>query len=161
MKNNLLPPLKTLEKTNIIYNFSCPLSHSQATNYIGFTQTTLSQRLTSHRQNGGIHNHFQSAHSIKPTREHLINNTKIIGRAKDRLRLAIKEALLISQEKPLINKQFDNFSNVLKLHKPVSESLKIPLKKPPTTNQNALSMERLSKVGSTESTVYPQMLEES
>ena len=99
MKNNLLPPLKTLERTNVIYNFSCPLSHSQATDYIGFTQTTLSQRLTSHRQNGSIHNHFKTSHNIKPSREHLTQNTKIIGRAKDKLRLTIKEALLISQKK--------------------------------------------------------------
>ena len=124
MKNNLLPPLKTLEKTNIIYNFCCPMSHSEATNYIGFTQNTLSQRLTSHRQNGSIHNHFSTVHNIKPTREHLTQNTKIIGRAKDRLRLTIKEALLISQEKPIINKQFDNFTNVLKLHRPASEYMR-------------------------------------
>ena len=71
MKNNLSPPLKPLEKTNIIYKFTCPMSHGQATEYIGFSQTTLSQRLTFHRQNGSIHNHFKTEHGIKPTREQL------------------------------------------------------------------------------------------
>lgn len=118
MKNNLSPPLKYLEQTNVIYKFSCSLSHSQATEYIGFTQTTLSQRLTSHRQSGSIHNHFKTAHNIKPTREQLTDNTRVIARARDRYRLAIKEALVILEETPIINKQFDNFTNVLKLHKP-------------------------------------------
>ena len=92
------------------------MSHSQVMQYIGFTQTTLSQRLTFHRQNGSVHSHFKEEHHIKPTREQLTNNTNIILRGKDRLRLAIKESLLILDKKPEINKQYDNFTNNLKLH---------------------------------------------
>ena len=121
MKNILNPPHSSLEQTNVIYEFTCPMSHSQVTKYIGFTQTTLSQRLTFHRQNGSICNHFQEEHHIKPTRKHLIDNTNIISKSKDRLRLAIKEALLILDSKPVINKQYDNFTNILKLHNPKSE----------------------------------------
>ena len=116
MKNNLTPPPSLLDESNVIYKFSCPLSHRQATEYVGFTQTTLSQRLVAHRQNGSIHNHFKEFHNSKPSREHLTENTKIIAKARDRTRLAIKEALIILEEKPIINKQYDNFSNVLKLH---------------------------------------------
>ena len=94
MKNNLTPPSSKLEQTNVIYEFTCPMSHSQVMQYIGFTQTTLSQRLTFHHQNGSIHSHFKKEHHIKPTREQLTNNTNIISRGKDRLRLAIKESLL-------------------------------------------------------------------
>ena len=101
------------------------MSHRQATGYVGFTQTTLSQRLVSHRQNGSIHDHFKEFHNIKPTRDHLTGNTKIIARAKDRKRLAIREALLILDEKPIINKQYDNFSNVLKLHQSRSDPKKM------------------------------------
>ena len=118
MKNNISPPARVLDETNVIYKFSCPMSHRQATEYIGFTQTTLSQRLVSHRQNGSIHNHFKEFHNMKPTCNHLVENTKTIAKAKDRSRLAIKEALIILQEKPIINKQYDNFSNILKLHNP-------------------------------------------
>ena len=110
MKNNLMPPLQPLEQTNVIYKFTCPMSHGQATEYIGFSQTTLSQRLTAHKQNGSICNHFKTEHKLKPTREQLTENTKIVAREADRHRLAIKEALLILKEKPIINKQFDNFS---------------------------------------------------
>ena len=115
MKNNLMPPLQPLEQTNVIYKFTCPMSHGQATEYIGFSQTTLSQRLTAHKQNGSIYNHFKTEHKLKPTREQLTENTKIVARETDRHRLAIKEALLIVREKPIINKQFDNFSGILKL----------------------------------------------
>ena len=115
MKNNLMPPLQPLEQTNVIYKFTCPMSHGQATEYIGFSQTTLSQRLTAHKQNGSICNHFKTEHKLKPTREQLTENTKIVAREADRHRLAIKEALLILKEKPIINKQFDNFSGILKL----------------------------------------------
>ena len=97
------------------------MSRSQVMQYIGFTQTTLSQRLTFHRQNGSIHSHFKEHHNIKPTREQLTNNTNIISRGKDRLRLAIKESLLILDKKPEINKQYDNFTNILKLHNSRSE----------------------------------------
>ena len=121
MKNNLNPPPTQLEQTNVVYEFTCPMSHSQVTKYIGLTQTTLSQRLTFHRQNGSICNHFKEAHKSKPTREQLTSNTNIISKSSDRFRLAIKEALLILDKKPEINKQYDNFTNILRLHNPKSE----------------------------------------
>ena len=40
----------------------------------------------------------------------------VIARDSDRYRLAIKEALLILKNSPLINRQFHNFTNILKLH---------------------------------------------
>ena len=116
MKNNLSPPPTTLQQTNVIYKFTCPLPHSQAVEYVGLTQTTLSRRLTYHGQNGSILNHFQESHSCKPTRDQLTTNTSIVAKANDRYKLSIKEALVILNTKPLINKQFDNFTNVLKLY---------------------------------------------
>ena len=55
-------------------------------------------------------------HNSKPTRDQLTENTTIITRATDRFRLAIKEALYITKLGPLINKQYDNFTNILKLY---------------------------------------------
>ena len=93
------------------------MPHSQAVEYVGLTQTTLSRRLTYHGQEGGIFSHFEKCHNSKPTREQLTGNTVVIGRAPDRNRLAIKEALHILNLNPSINKQYDNFANVLKLYK--------------------------------------------
>ena len=116
MKNNLAPPRAILQQTNLVYSFECPFPHSQAEVYIGLTQTTLSRRLTMHGQSGSIYKHFETYHNMKPTREQLTENTKIIAKANDRYKLLIKEALLILKNSPSINKQYDNFTNILKLH---------------------------------------------
>ena len=126
----------SLQQTNVIYKFQCPLPHSQAAEYVGLTQTSLSRRLTMHGQGGSVYNHFMELHNKKPTREELTHNTTIIARAPDRYRLAIKEALLILKHAPAINKQYDNFSNILKLHnhrgtKSQNTPLPIPTLDPP------------------------------
>ena len=116
MKNDMSPTTTMLQQSNVVYKFTCPLPHSQAVEYVGLCQTTLSRRLTYHGQDGGIHKHFKNCHNVKPTREQLTENTIIIDRASDRYRLAIKEALHIIQIGPIINTQYDNFSNILKLY---------------------------------------------
>jgi len=116
MKNNLTPKPSPLQQTNVCYKFSCPFPHSKAEQYIGLTQTTLSRRLTMHAQTGSIYQHFLNEHQTKPTRVQLTENTTIIARADNRYKLAIKEALLILHNNPSINKQFDNFTNILKIH---------------------------------------------
>ena len=117
MRNNLAPPKPMLDCTNLVYAFTCPLSHPKVTSYIGFTQTKLSRRLYSHSQQGSIKEHFNKYHDIKVTKDILHNNTTIIDTAGDKFRLLIKEALLISKHSPLINKQFQNFNDTLKLFK--------------------------------------------
>ena len=116
MKNNMSPHPTLLQQSNVVYKFCCPLPHSQAVEYVGLTQTTLSRRLTCHAQDGGIYKHFTSCHISKPTRDQLTENTTIIARASDRFRLAVKEALYIIKLAPLINIQYDNFTSILKLY---------------------------------------------
>ena len=69
-----------------------------------------------HGQTGSIYKHFYDTHHCKPTRELLTENTTIIARDVNRYRLGIKEALLIIHNAPSLNVQFDNFTNILKLH---------------------------------------------
>ena len=116
MKNNNTSKPSPLCQTNVVYRFNCPMPHCKAENYIGMTQTTLSRRLTYHAQSGSIYKHFKQEHNIKPTRDQLADNTIIIAKANNRYKLAIKEALLILEHAPTINKQFDNFLHTLKLH---------------------------------------------
>ena len=116
LKNNTAPPPPPLQQCNVVYQFQCPLPHSKAENYIGCTTTTLSRRLTMHRQNGSILKHFTDVHDRKPTRDELIENTTIIGREVTKYRLAVKEALIILNTEPSLNIQFDNFSTILKLY---------------------------------------------
>ena len=116
MKNNLMTKPSPLCRTNVIYEFVCPLPHCKAEKYIGMTQTTVSRRLSYHAQSGSIFKHFDNKHNCKPTRDTLINNTNIIASAENRYKLSIKEALLIREKNPAINKQYDNFVNILKLN---------------------------------------------
>lgn len=117
MKNNHNPPPTKIQKTNVVYEFRCPLhQHGHVESYIGHTSTTLSRRLTMHNQSGSILNHFQAHHKIRPTRTQLTENTEIIATGKTKHILAIKEALLILQHNPKINKQYEKFNNVLQLH---------------------------------------------
>ena len=131
MKNNLSPRPSAMQQSNLVYKFSCPFPHSKAEEYIGLTQTTLSRRLTMHGQNGSILKHFMLSHNVKPTRDQLTQNTTIIARANDRYKLAIKEALLILNNAPSLNIQFDNFTNILKLHNHRNQQ---PQFKPPKSN---------------------------
>ena len=117
MRNNTSPPISTLQQNNLVYAFNCPLSHSKATAYIGYTECTLERRITGHSYNGSIKQHFLTYHDIKPTKELIANNTTILTKANDKQRLTIKEALLILRYSPVINRQFDNFQHTLKLHK--------------------------------------------
>ena len=118
MKNNPSPPTPPMEQKNLIYAFCCDVSPCKATTaYIGLTQTCLSRRIQSHTYKGSIKDHYHETHATKISKEHLTKNTKIIAKAPDRYRLAIKEALLISQHAPIINKQFDDFAHTLKLYR--------------------------------------------
>ena len=122
MKNNPAPPKLPLQQTNLIYKFKCPLNHSQITDnnssheYIGVTSTTLSRRLTMHAQSGSIKAHFNSHHNCNPTRAQLTENTQIISKNPDRNRLLIYESLFILHHSPSINRQYDNFTQILKLN---------------------------------------------
>ena len=116
MKNNLTSDPSPLRQTNVVYKFSCSFPHSQAEDYIGMTQTTLSRRLTMHSQTGSIYEHFITHHNERPTRSQLTENTTIMTRANNRFKLAVKEALLILNHTPSINKQYENFTTILKVH---------------------------------------------
>ena len=138
MKNNLNPKQSGLSETNVIYKFNCPELHGQATSYVGATRTTLSRRLTAHKQHGSIYEHYLQSHGVKPTREQLVENTVVIARASDKNRLDITEALLILEHKPIINRQQDSFPNVLKLYSSLGE-VPYPIQDHlPTTMSNAL-----------------------
>ena len=51
IRNNSSPSIGVLQKTNVIYQFKCPLGDCVSDNnniYVGLTSTTLSRRLTMH-----------------------------------------------------------------------------------------------------------------
>ena len=105
----------TLQRTNVVYRFTCPFHDIASETYIGHTRTTLSRRLTMHVQGGSIAAHFLRCNNMKVTKSILNNNTEVIDRDNDIHRLKIKEALHIKQQKPTINVQDDKFLRTLQL----------------------------------------------
>ena len=106
MRNNPTET-KKLMRTNVLYQFDCPsedcrLRHNS---YVGFTWTTLTRRLTMHKQFGAIKTHMQDKHGTTLTRQHLVDNTKIIHSNRDPRRIEIIEAIHIRDFAPTINSQ--------------------------------------------------------
>ena len=117
-KNNLTPAPSSLQKTNVVYEFSCPEEDCKLLNnvkYIGMTTTTLSRRLTCHLSSGSPKDHMLEKHGTRITREILVKNTKIIKQYPDKIRLKIGEALHIFNVRPIINMQNTGFEKTLKL----------------------------------------------
>ena len=107
MKNSTAPRLPKAECTNVVYKFSCPeeMCKSPIQDYIGHTRTTIRRRMTAHRNQGAIHQHFVDVHDRKPTLTELIENTQVIHRESNFSRLLIAEAVSIRIQKPTLNKQ--------------------------------------------------------
>ena len=106
MRNN---PIKTkwLMRTNVLYQYDCPAEDCRLQNnsYVGYTCTTLSRRLTMHKQTGTIKTHMQDKHNTTLTREQLVENTSIIHSNRDPRRIEIMEAIHIRDHAPSINEQ--------------------------------------------------------
>ena len=120
MRNNLFSNKRDLSQSNIIYEFTCPVNeciHDPILNntYLGYTQCTLSRRLSYHLQNGAILTHFTSEHGRKIDRKASEQCLKIRYKEHDINRLEILEALMILIEKPEINKQDTGKRRILTL----------------------------------------------
>lgn len=108
MKNNMAEDKTTLKQTNVVYQYKCQIGDCALlpnSNYIGYTSTSLSRRLTMHLQSGAPSSHTLEQHHRRLTRQLLVENTTIIGRARDVRRLEALEAVYIRERDPLINKQ--------------------------------------------------------
>jgi hypothetical protein len=117
MKNNVNATTEPLKTTNVVYEFKCNTGECelQPSSYIGMTTTSLSRRLTMHLASGGPKTHMEQHHRQQLTREHLVNNTIIRHRINDFTRLQTVEAILILNEKPIINRQATGIGRTLRL----------------------------------------------
>ena len=82
IRNNSSPSIGVLQKTNVIYQFKCPLGDCISDNnniYIGLTSTTLSRRLTMHLSNTtSIAQHLKKHSFPTELRKILTDNTTIL-----------------------------------------------------------------------------------
>ena len=110
MRNNKSPVKNTLSQYNIIYEYKCPYGEckhhpTQNNSYIGYTECTLSRRLSYHLSSGAIQKHNMQDHGKKISRKEIVDNTRMRNRLSDSRRLQILEALIINIEKPYLNRQ--------------------------------------------------------
>ena len=109
MKNNITGNVEKSEKSHVVYNFKCPESTCQRSpkTYVGFTTTTIKQRLQAHRNQGAIHQHFIDEHDRKPSLTELLESTEITYNNQNRQCLVIGEAIAINRLSPNLNVQKD------------------------------------------------------
>ena len=124
MKNNLSQDPSFLKKTNVVYQYTCPEEGCKLlpnSSYIGVTTTSISRRLTMHAREGSIRKHMTQAHNRPPTRQDLVENTKILKHCSNHKKLHIFEKVYISQHTPLINIQTDTLGTLQLHHEPTSQ----------------------------------------
>ena len=120
MKNNLsAPDLPRENCSHIVYEFVCNegecISQTPKNSYIGLTSMTLRDRMSAHRYQGSIFEHFRLKHGANPNLENLLSNTSILYRENDSFQLHIYEALHIMKLLPSLNNNKSNF-DCLKLN---------------------------------------------
>ena len=92
IRNNSSPSIGVLQKTNIIYQFKCPLGDCISDNniiYVGLTSTTLSRRLTMHLSDtSSIVQHLKQ-HSCPTTelRKILNDNKTVLEHQNNKLKI--------------------------------------------------------------------------
>jgi len=101
---------------NVVYEYACEEGqcNSAQTKYIGHTTTTIKERF---KQHTAIKKHYQQVHGTNITGSQMQTNVTILATEHNKQDLAILEALLIQQRRPLINIQTDDFNNTLKIFK--------------------------------------------
>ena len=110
MRNSHAPAKEPYDQTNVVYAFECPRRECTpfTTTYVGMTRTSLKRRMTYHRSQGGIYDHFYAVHQDRPSVQELLEHTKILDRASSYNKLLISEAVYIDSLKPSLNKQLQH-----------------------------------------------------
>ena len=124
--NNPYRVKSLISKTNVVYEFTCPLgdcvpyqkhpsssyTRHPSSSYIGHTRTTLSRRLTCHLSDqSAIKTHIkmhEPLHNNTHIRKILVDNTRILYKINCHIRLQITEALTIKLKYPTINNSLFN-----------------------------------------------------
>ena len=110
------PKIVPLEKSNVVYKFSCPESHCSAA-YLGYTTNRLSTRIKQHRyKTSSIYKHLCFDHSMIPLpSDNFKPNFSIEYYDSNPTKLRIAEAILIKTANPFINVKYNELFDFLKL----------------------------------------------
>jgi len=107
---------KDTSDSHVVYKYKCSHEGCQPLQYyIGYTTTTLKQRMTCHTQSGSIQAHHRSVHNEKQKTAQLLDSTDVMYRAADKMELQIVEALYIKSENPPMNNQREGEVRILQV----------------------------------------------
>ena len=100
-----------LQTTNVVYHWKCPIEgcklQEKPVDYVGQTTTTLSRRQTMNLHQHPPFEHMRDAHQRQITREDLIGSLDILKHERNHRKLAILEAVIIRERRPVLNCQRD------------------------------------------------------
>ena len=97
-------------------NLTCSQERCQPIpTYIGYTTTTIKQRMTTHMQNGSIAIHSIQEHGIRIRTADIMKGINILYRSNEKMNLVYAEALLIKHEQPRINSHREGEYRILKV----------------------------------------------
>ena len=105
------------EKSSLVYQFLCPEQSCNDVAYIGYTNQRLITRVQQHRySSSGICKHYMDMHNDRPpVQNELINHFKILYRSSDLMSVKIAEAILIKNDRPIINTKYSELYDFLRL----------------------------------------------
>ena len=105
------------EKSSLVYRFECPISSCNDVHYYGYTNQRLGTRVKQHRRkDSAICRHFMDTHNdLPPNYPDLIECFSIIFQSHDILSVKISEAILIKNDKPVINIKYNELYDFLNL----------------------------------------------
>ena len=93
--NNPTSKTPPMQKSHVIYEYTCPNEMCQSHKYIGMTKTRLTRRLTMHLQFGPVKQHYTQMHNKELTRQDLEEGTAILDVEGDPRRLQLLLLLLL------------------------------------------------------------------
>ena len=108
---------KQNEEFNVVYQYTCPREECNSSEtYIGYTETTLTERIRNHGQHGSIIKHQRETHDVNKVKtKELMESVKVLMRGSDRQELLIMEALMIKERRPTINSQEEGRDRILRI----------------------------------------------
>ena len=125
-------PAETAEKSCLVYQFMCPEPSCHEVAYYGYTNQRLKTRVKQHRyKDSSICKHYMDCHEkLPPKFDEFVKSFQILFSCNDILSIKIAEAILIKNNKPIINVKYnelyDFFDFVLgggETHPPVVRSV--------------------------------------
>ena len=108
--------LSVCEQSNVVYSFKCSEDSFNAS-YVGYSTNELSTRIKQHRYSqSSIYKHYVTDHDESPTKYDVLKDCfSIIYKIQDTTSVKIAEAVMIKNLCPLINVEYSDTTNLLKL----------------------------------------------